>query len=247
MSPEPQAIEAFNWQTPHREHNSPTTLRGEQDLEEEKKELLRLDLLFNLLVRRNIERPDQLDKNMQAHGISYKFYQTKKVFKFRRMNDIKIPLINNVLAYISHVKSQIKFQKDPLAHILRKNDVFLKRKVRQDLEAMVTEDLKQKLTKTKEDYRSLRSLLLSKPDHREKSLLEWLGFVCTKCMSPKRQKAKPKSPSPRKSSRRKPSKEIKPKPEIVMKNIEELLKQNESKITHISAAIRHHVNGSPEA
>jgi len=42
---------------------------------------------------------------MQAHGISYKFYQTKKVFKFRRMNDIKIPLINNVLAYIGHVKS----------------------------------------------------------------------------------------------------------------------------------------------
>ena len=166
MSPEPQAIEAFNWQTPHRENNSPTTLRGEQDLEEEKKELLRLDLLFNLLVRRNIERPDQLDKHMQAHGISYKFYQTKKVFKFRRMNDIKIPLINNVLAYIGHVKSQIKLQKDPLAHILRKNDIFLKRKGRQDLEAMVTEELKQKLTKTKEDYRSLRSLLLSKPDHK---------------------------------------------------------------------------------
>lgn len=79
LSPQQQAgNEGFNWQTPLKD-GSPTTLRCEADIEEEKKELFRLDLLFNLIVRRNITSLDQFDGNVKAHGASYSFYQTKRV------------------------------------------------------------------------------------------------------------------------------------------------------------------------
>jgi hypothetical protein len=91
-------------------------------------ELARLDLLFILISRKNLEDKAYFDKNTMARAPSYAFYETKKVLEFIRLNDYKETLCKRVLSYLYSIQDYLRLNPDPKAFVLRKSTVLLKRK-----------------------------------------------------------------------------------------------------------------------
>ena len=63
-------------------------------------ELARLDLLFLLIGRKNLENKIYFYKNTMARAPSYSFYETKEVLDFIRLKDYKEILFKRVLSYL---------------------------------------------------------------------------------------------------------------------------------------------------
>jgi hypothetical protein len=90
--------------------------------------LARLDLLFLLISRKNLDDKVCFDTNTMARAPSYAFYETKEVLDFIRLNDYKEALCKRVLKYLQSIEDYLRLNPDPKAFVLRKSLVLLKRK-----------------------------------------------------------------------------------------------------------------------
>jgi len=61
--------------------------------------------------------------------------------------------------------------------------------VREDLEMMIGEDLKNRLIESKEEYRSLKIMLSEQSSPQKQNFLSWLGLACNRCLSAKSKKS----------------------------------------------------------
>ena len=91
-------------------------------------ELYRLELLFKLVMRKTHESADTYDSSVMIGSPSFRFYETKLVFEFHRLNDYNRGLSDRVLLYLRSIKDQLTGLKDRKSFLLRRNLVFLMRR-----------------------------------------------------------------------------------------------------------------------
>lgn len=60
-------------------------------------ELARLEMVFKLLTRKNLQHAEDYDTSAQTRSPSFKFYETVKVIRFHRCNNFQVALEKRVL------------------------------------------------------------------------------------------------------------------------------------------------------